>query len=170
MALLVRKIDKGKWMQNDILRGEPISADAITNCLKTKQNMLSMWRIADRHDVDDVVLAQASMFDHLDSIDVVILDEGSLRKRGIHIEDAPGGTRLADLADAHVHASGLDIDLLCELATTIADSLRSKNEQRYEKGTLARLLASAISEERLQLEELNEHVAERVRKVLDATT
>ena len=38
MRLLVRKIQKSKWMQNDILNGEPVSGDAITNCLKTKNN------------------------------------------------------------------------------------------------------------------------------------
>ena len=127
MPLLVRKIDKKTWLQNDILGGEPISADAVTNCLNTKRNCLSLWRIAERSEIDEAVLAQATMFEHLDSIDVVILDEESLRERGVPIKDAPGDTKVAELEDWHVHAADLNIDTLSELAKSIAESLQAEN-------------------------------------------
>jgi hypothetical protein len=166
MPLLVRKIDKRKWLQNDILRGEPVSADAITNCLKTKDNCLSLWRIPDRSRIDDAVLAQTTMFAHLDGIDVVILDEKTLEKRGISIENVPGDTKIAEMAEWHVHVTDLNVDTLAKLAQSIAESLQTKSEERYEKGRLARLLASAVSQDRLSLDELRENVRNRVAPVL----
>jgi len=166
MPLLVRKIDKGKWLQNDILRGDPVSADAITNCLKTKDNRLSLWRIPDRSRIDDAVLAQTTMFGCLDSIDVVILDEKTLGERGISIENVRGDTKVAELAEWHVHVTDLNVDTLAELAQSIVESLQTEREERYEKGRLARLLASAVSQDRLSLDELREDVRNRVALVL----
>lgn len=48
MTLLVRKINRAKWMQNDILSEQDVSADAITICMKTVGNTLSVWQIGGR--------------------------------------------------------------------------------------------------------------------------
>src|SRR5680860_1384079 len=71
IPLLVRKIEKAKWMQNDILNGEEVSADAITNCTRTNKNKLSLWFIQDESNLDDAVLALTSQAQHLETIDTV---------------------------------------------------------------------------------------------------
>ena len=41
MGVLVRKINKGKWLQNDICAGDDVSADAITSWFSFKGQFLS---------------------------------------------------------------------------------------------------------------------------------
>ena len=97
MSLLVRKIEKGKWLQNDILNGQEISADAITNCMKTIRNTLSTWHIANEEQIDDAVLAIVSAHQHLDTIDVVYISQDKLNKFGISMKNTPGQTPVDDL-------------------------------------------------------------------------
>jgi hypothetical protein len=42
--MLIRKIDKGKWISHDTVI-EPPSADALTKDLPTRGNTLSVWYI-----------------------------------------------------------------------------------------------------------------------------
>ena len=60
MSLLVRKINRAKWLQTDIAHGDDISADAITNCMKTTSNRLSVWEVESEARIEEAALAIAS--------------------------------------------------------------------------------------------------------------
>jgi len=62
MALQVRKINKAKWLRADIVNSAEIPADAITNCLRTQQNNLSVWRIKSEDEIENAVIAISSKF------------------------------------------------------------------------------------------------------------
>ena len=166
MPRLPRKIWNTKWIQNEIEAGEPPSADAVTQDLWTDGNCLSLWRVPDGSNVDDAVVAQVTMFEHLESIDVVCVDEQALRDRGVIIEDVPGETKIPELAALHVHAADLDVNTLSEVAKTIGECKRTENCMRYVKGQLARLLAAAVHEGRLDIADLKEDVRPRVERAL----
>lgn len=85
MSLLVRKINRSKWFQTNIYEGEDISGDAITNCLKTTRNTLSTWRINSETEIEDAILAMASGFDHIDTIDVIPINPEHLESEGISL-------------------------------------------------------------------------------------
>lgn len=99
MSLLVRKIEKAKWMQNDIVGSEDISADAITNCMKTTGNTLSTWQIPGDNEIPEAILAIVSGHQYLDTIDIVCLDRSSLEIQGIALQSTLGNTPIQDLID-----------------------------------------------------------------------
>ena len=81
MKLLVRKIKKAKWMQNNVLNGASPSADAVTGSLRTQNNTLSVWQIETSDELEDAVTAFVCQGQHLDTVDVVIFEESALSIR-----------------------------------------------------------------------------------------
>lgn len=162
MPLLVRKIDKGKWLQNDIANGEDVSADAITNCLKTSGNTLSTWRIGNETQIDDAVLAIVSAHQHLDTIDVVLIKQDQLAEYDIILQDTPGLTPVVDLVENHVDIAKLTYKTLGAVAHCIVESFCKKNVKRYTRGSLKKLLREAIKSGRLYAENLEPSVSNKL--------
>lgn len=81
MGLLVRKINRSKWPQEDEKNVFKVASDAITICLKSCGNTLSVWEIDNEQNLDEAVLALASGFQHLESIDVVMLESDRLKPK-----------------------------------------------------------------------------------------
>jgi len=162
MSLLVKKIEKGKWLQNDIIKGEDISADAITNCMKTKNNTLSMWRIDDEGKIDEAVLAIVSAHQHLESFDVVWMKISQLEEYGIGMQDTPGTTPISDLVERHVDIVNLTYRSLGKVANCIVKSFSDSSVKRYTYASLKKLLKSAIKSGRLEVERIAPSVAEKL--------
>lgn len=162
MPLLVKKIEKGKWLQNDIVRGEDISADAITNCMKTTKNTLSMWRIDEEEQMDDAVLAIVSAHQHLDTIDVAWVKLNQLEEYGISMQDTPGETPIADLVDSHVNIVNLTYSSLGKVAHCIVKCFSDNSVKRYTRGSLKTLLQKAIESGRLKAERIEPSLAEKL--------
>jgi len=123
MSLFVRKIIKSKWYQTDIENGDDVSADAITNCMKTKQNTLSVWEIESPDELDNAVLAIVSQHQHLETIDVVKLDSVSLVENEIVWVESRGLTPIDDLVDTHFDLSELTYPKLGIIVTPKTKSI-----------------------------------------------
>ena len=162
MSLLVRKIDKAKWMQNDILSGEDVSADAITNSLKTTDNTLSAWQVAGAEAIEDAVLAIVSSHKHLDTIDVVCLDPSSLESNGIRLQSTLGNTPVKNPISQHIGICDLTYRTLGTVAEQIVHVLKNGKDVRYTKGKIKKLLKDAIDQGRLQMDDLNESLRRKL--------
>lgn len=162
MCLLVRKIDRAKWVQNDIVSGAAVSADAITNCLRTTGNKLSTWRVTDASAIEEAVLAMSSQFDHLDALDVVAVEESALAAAGLNILATPGRTAIGSFADRHRDIAGLTYTSLGALATFIVGEFQADRVHRFTKGQLRRLLVDAISDGVLRADDLKPSVKSEV--------
>ena len=162
MRFLVRKIDIGKWLQTDIKRGEPPSADACTGCLRTQGNSLSVWAVQNEGDADEGVLAQATTFDHLDAIDVVLLEKGEVEAAKLKLAATRGRTAVADLADRHLDIVELNYGSLGAVAGLIIRRICDGAVKRYTKGDLVRLLKAAINTNRLNPADLKPSVLKKV--------
>jgi hypothetical protein len=158
----VRKIEKAKWYQLDILNGEDISADAITICTKTKDNRLSVWRIDSEEKVDEAALAIISAHDHLDTIDIVIISPDYLHENGIASKQSDGNTRIDGLRKAHFDLIELTYDKLGILGHHIVHKLRTEKSKRYTVSSQKNLLSQAIDAGRLKKEDLNESVRRKL--------
>ena len=161
MSLLVRKINKAKWMQNDIRSAEDVSADAITNDLKTQGNTLSAWQVAEET-IADAVLAIVASHQQLDTIDVVFLDPSSLESNGIMLQSTLGNTPVKNLIDQHIDICDLTYRTLGTVAEQIALALKEGKVVRYTKGKIKNLLKDAIDQGRLQMNDLNESLRKRL--------
>ena len=155
MALLVRKISMSKWRQNDIINGEDVSADAITNCMKTDGNTLSTWEISKESKIDDAVLAIVSCSDHLDTIDVTYLDSEVLEKKGILTKSSKGKSPIEDLNDFHINLVNLTYPALGIIANVIVENIKKEKFKRYTRGMLKKLLKVAIESGILEQEKLS---------------
>jgi len=156
MSLLVRKIERSKWVQNDILNGQEVSADAITNCMKTSGNTLSVWQIADESNLEEAVLAIASNFKSLDAIDIALFDESNLGQAGLQIVATPGITPVARLKSAHRNLAGLTYRALGIMASFTIECFKRGKVLRFTKGQLRKLLRNAIQAQALSITDLQE--------------
>lgn len=162
MCLIVRKIEKAKWLQNDILNGADYSADAITGCMKTRQNALSVWQVESESCVGDAVLAMASSFDHLESVDFVWISQEKVADAGLSLVESPGRTPVSGLESSHRNISQLTYHSLGVLAALIRDALAEERYRRYTKNDLIKMLSEAVQQGRLEKTDLGEHVQKRL--------
>lgn len=162
MSFLVRKINKAKWFQIDVMQSDDISADAITNCLKTSKNTLSVWHIETEEDLDKAVLAIVANQEHLDTIDVVILDEPSLNNYNLNIVASPGDTPVASLIEAHRDIAELTFTKIGQVKDHIVQRIRNQKLKRYTVSSLKKILTNAINEGLLQKEDLNESIRNKI--------
>ncbi|TVR82964.1 MAG: hypothetical protein EA412_01200 [Chitinophagaceae bacterium] len=162
MPLLVRKISKAKWYQIDIENNNDVKADAVTNCLKTTKNSLSVWRIESEDDLDEAVLALVSNQDHLDTIDVVILEESTLIGYKLNIVASPGDTPVESLIEAHRDIADLTFTNLGLVKDHIVERIRKHKIKRYTIGSLKKLLKVAIEKGMLNKTGLKESVQNKI--------
>lgn len=161
MSLLIRKINRNKWLQVDN-PPDDISADAITGCMRTQRNTLSVWEVPDENKIDEAVLAIVSAGDHLETVDVVQIDREYLGENEIDCIQTKGRTLVEDLADTHIDLSNLAYKELGIIAYHIADKFRQGKVERYTAGRIKGLLKDAIQKKRLEITDLGDSISEKL--------
>jgi hypothetical protein len=164
MALFVRKIDYAKWAQRQILEGEPPSADAITNCMKTTRNTLSLWSIRDESELDEAVLAIAAQGDHLDTIDILKINPSLISDRGLNVIKSHGLTPYAGFVNNHLDIVKLDYALLGIMAGVIVESIRHGGRKRVTFGELKKIITKGIEDGKVEMAELKPDIQKKINK------
>ena len=164
MTFLVRKIVRGKWLNgNDICETvDEVSADAITNCIRTSKNTLSTWSIKEEQNIEEAILAIVSNHKHLDAFDVVFLDFEEIKSIGIEIKNTPGITPVESLKQLHFDLEGLNYKLLGGVSDLIIKSFKEERVKRYTRGQLKKILENAIKLGKLNGKDLNTSVLEKL--------
>ncbi|CAD5246143.1 MULTISPECIES: hypothetical protein [unclassified Imperialibacter] len=162
MSLLIRKINRAKWPAEDVDYQSDVSADAITNCLKTTRNTLSVWQIDTEDDLEKAVLAIASNLQHLETIDVVILEEKHLSNYNIKIVATPGKTPLEELVHSHRDLEELTFMKLGTIKDHIVERIQMDKFKRFTRTALKQLIEDAINTGKLKLEDLNPSIREKI--------
>ena len=159
MSLQVRKINRAKWHEADIVNGAKIPADAITHCLKTQQNNLSVWRIKSEDEIENAVLAISSGQQNLETFDIVILNSEYLKQKGIKFMATEGITALKmPKEDMHFDMVELTYEKLGIIAYHIVEKFKEQKVLRYRKKELKDILNNAINEKRLDIDILSEKI------------
>jgi hypothetical protein len=159
--MLIRKIDKAKWITENVVN-EPPHADALTCCLKTKGNTLSVWYIENEEDLEEAILAIVSGQAHLETIDVVILDDDRIAECLIETEVTEGDTPVIDLKKQHRDLSKLDFWTLGMVAEHIIESVKNDKIRRFRTASLKNIIKAAIENKRLTIEDLKEDVRKKI--------
>lgn len=162
MPILVRKINRSKWSDapDDVFG---VSSDAITSCLRSQNNSLSVWKIASEEDLDEVVLALVANFQRLETIDVVILDGEYLIRVNVEREECEGNTPISEVDAQHFDLVNLNYFKIGLVAEHIIERIKLNKVRRYTKVELKTLLKKAIELQRIGIEDLNESVAEALK-------
>ena len=166
---LVRKISRAKWNPEEGLSAEEIPADAVTVDLRTKDNSLSFWECKSdsRENIEEVALAIAAAGDHVERLDLVWIADEKFQEDGQMREYSEGRTPLEDFAKQHVDVYRLDYVRLGKIASRIATTIKAGNHLRLTKGSLTRLLATAVKQGRIDLDRLEDRIKAEVQKLID---
>ena len=167
---LARKITRAKWNPKVELSASEIPADAVTVDLKTTENSLSVWRcgIGRMEQVEEAALAIAAAGDRVDKLDIVWFTDDDLRADGQTLKDTKGKTPVTDLIDRHVDVSRLDYVRLGKVARRVVTAIEEKRYRRLTKTRITKLLASAVTDKRLALNDLGSKIQKEVQQSLAA--
>lgn len=163
--VIVRKIQKGKW--EDYCKGiksksrikrfleewKPnASADAITNCLKTTGNELSIW-IVDEANLDDALLAMAtgSEMNDLGTIYYVTFKLEEFRKNRLSYKQSSNdaNTAVQSLKDNHYDIENLDYKQLGIIQKMIVHKIIKNQSHRKTRAELFPIIEKAIDENKI---------------------
>jgi hypothetical protein len=158
MSILVRRINRAKWQQ--IINEDDasdVSADAITNCLKTTNNDLSVWKINTIEGLEDAILALITgrQQSKLSTLHYVLLEESVVLERGLILKESIGDTVIESLSSTHKDISTLTYSRLGTVKDLILDKLKDNKETFYTKAQLKGILKNAISTGRVNINFLN---------------
>ncbi|NMC99083.1 MAG: hypothetical protein GYA62_05120 [Bacteroidales bacterium] len=161
--LLARKISRAKWDNGNIsalsLPNE-IKADAITLCIKTNKNELSVWEC----DSDNALLAIASTSENLAATDIVMISKDDLQRSGIKLSKTLGNTPIEELKENHYDLTELNFEKLGIIASNIIKAIINNNVRRYSIRDIATLINKAINEKKLDPTKLKEKLRSDVVK------
>ena len=142
--------------------GESPSADAITNCLRTTRNTLSVWFINNFTELEEAVLAIAAQFDHLDTVDFLIIELSMLYAVHLEIEETPGETPYTAFISSHRDITALNYVSLGTVADVIVETLRRKYQERFTRGRLKNLLYKRIEDGKIQKDALKKRTKKKL--------
>ncbi len=167
MLPLVRKIERGKWKANPELEVANIPSDAITSCMRTSGNNLSVWQI--NHDeenkiINDGILALVTgpKQENIETIDVVLLSPEDLIQETLNVIQQDGYTCVEDLVQAHRIISNLTYAKLGVIAGIILNEINDDKVERRTKSEILNIIIEALKQERLEFIRLNEKVREEI--------
>ena len=161
---LARKVTRAKWAAKQGLATGEIPADAVTIDLRTQGNSLSFWQCptGTASDVEEAALAIAAAREHIDRLDLVLLDAEELQADGQSLVNTEGRTPVTDLAALHVDVSRLDYARLGRIADHVVVAIEKKRHRRITKARVRKLIAAAVEKGRIDLDHLECDVREEV--------
>lgn len=168
MEYVARKISRAKWELKSYMESDDIGADAVTGCLRTSNNTLSVWQCSlEETDVAEVVLALATPMERIDKIDVVLIHKNDLDEDGCILEATLGNTLVDDLRARHMDIININLTKLCSLARRIATKVRqNSNCYLFTKSKVQDIIVKAVKNNRLDVDSLNEKVRIEIQKKL----
>jgi hypothetical protein len=173
MSYLLRKIARQKWESSQELAEslEALQADAITSCLRTSGNTLSVWS-SETNDWDHIGVKEtlAALFSTLDGpnrIDVMFLPESAVNDNMIKIVETIGESPANDdINGRHRDLSELTYSSIGAVASLILNTIKEHEnntkrynakqvqalvKEHYEQGKLDGLLLSERWKEKLEI-------------------
>ncbi|TCB73847.1 hypothetical protein [Acinetobacter sp. ANC 4173] len=155
MGVCVRKISKSKWPSEEILAGKTdeevlpfLKADALTSCLRTSKDELSLWTVENTTDeeIEKAILALItnSRLERLDRIQVVYFDEDKVKQSGLTLKKSPGDTVISTYTNLHQDMTELNYERMGKVSALITSALRDKKIKKYNEKELSKMLLDAI--------------------------
>lgn len=155
MGVCVRKISKSKWPPEEVLQEKSdeeilpfLKADALTSCLRTSKDELSLWTVENTSEVEIkkaiLALITNSRLERLDRIQVVYFEENDVENLGLTLKKSPGDTVISNYTDLHQDMTGLTYDKMGKVSKLITSAIRDKRVKKYKEKELGDMLLEAI--------------------------
>ena len=170
MAYYVRKIARSKWQETHLSSNEAqareevkrVKADAITNCIKTSDNKLSLWRVDDKKDSIDDIVPLIIGFERPDTCDVVYITEEVFSEDQITLEQSSddANTPIEELKQYHYNAIVKDYEGLGKFAKVVLKSL--DNHKRFKGREVKTKLKDMLNNHEIEREMISEKLYEKL--------
>ena len=155
MGVCVRKISKSKWPDEEVLDKQTdeailplLKADALTSCLRTSQDELSLWTVenTNEEEIEKAILALItnSRLERLDRIQVVYFDEDNVKQLGLTLKKSPGDTVISTYTNLHQDMIELNFEKMGKVSALITSALRDKRIKKYTEKELTKMLIDSI--------------------------
>lgn len=155
MGVCVRKISKSKWPAEEILADKTdeeilpfLKADALTSCLRTSKDELSLWTVENtsEEEITKAILALItnSRLERLDRIQVVYFDEDNVTQAGLTLKKTPGDTVISTYTNLHQDMIELNYERMGKVSGLITSALRDRRIKKYNEKELSKMLVEAI--------------------------
>ena len=161
MPLLLRKLRYNRWFAAKTSLNNPLPADPLAD-LATTSNTLSLWEIfSDESNLSHVITALAAPADYVSNIDVAIIDIKQLAGSWTRSCMTQAGTICPSASPYHRDIADLTAHEIVEMAEDIR---RHATFREFSEQDVANLLAQAIQDHRLNLQDLKPKVVAHLQK------
>lgn len=171
MAYYVRKISRSKWQENPLSADETkalqevksVAADAITNCIKTTGNKLSLWKVEEKRDLIEDIIPLIIGFERPDTCDIIYISDKIFSEEGISLEQSSedANTPIESLKQYHYNAVVHDYDGLGKFAKAILKSL--SNHKRFKGKEVKTKLKEMLNNHEIDKEMISDKLYEKIR-------
>ncbi|WAL79824.1 hypothetical protein [Shewanella sp. DAU305] len=171
MKYIIRKFSKAKWslIPHDTGDYKNLQADAVTSCLRTSSNTLSVWAVesTDWEDMYGVLAALFSSSDTPTRTDVIIIERDKIEgELGISLVQSDGATPAVDIIN-NLHYDLVKIDLLKVDAFAnlmYLENIKPKNPmiRRFNENEVIRIVKESISNNLIDPEKLKQRWRDRL--------
>ncbi|MDQ2482813.1 hypothetical protein RBI94_02100 [Pseudomonas putida] len=163
MAILVRKIERTKWVVSQ--ETDYANADVLSLCLFTRNNELSFWRIPGEEAINEGIIAMVSGQDHIQRTHVVLLDEADLIGEDVAITESPGAAASPELAKMHRDLSRLTAKSMLSVSSLIVKAFKEKGKVRtLTESEVKKIMQKAFDDGRFDPDRLKPSVRKKLDK------
>lgn len=163
MSKLIRKINRNNW-PDELSDISAIGADAITQCMRTKGNAMSVFEISSEDLIDEAFLALASnaLVYKLETFDVVAMEPEHISALGLNLIQTLGQTTVESLRKTHYDIPDICYGKLGPIAYHIFECVQHGHVTRRTKGELKKIIRKAVTECRLDPTTLSDGVQQDI--------
>jgi hypothetical protein len=160
MAFLVRKISAVKWTKCG--EAKRLMADAITGCLRTDTNTLSVWVAETEGDIDDALLALLASLQEPAAIDYVVIEDQMIYAAGLQLVATDGRSAAVSLNTLHRDIVDLDHPALKLVAEIILPIVVADNHIRLSRHEVLSRVSKGVETQRVVKEKLHKKYQELI--------
>jgi hypothetical protein len=170
MAYYVRKISRSKWQEDPLsadeekalLEVKKVAADAVTNCIKTTGNKLSLWRVEEKRDSIDDIIPLIVGFERPDTCDIIYISDEVFLQEGIVKEQSSedANTPIEELKQYHYNAIVEDYEGLGKFARIVLRSL--DNHKRFKGKEVKTKLREMLDRQEIDREMISDKLYEKI--------
>lgn len=183
MSIIVRRISLGKWkdysetaskesLWDRMLHRKQVKynapADAITQCLKSTNNELSVWVVDSETQIDYALLAMAlgTTTSDISTLHYILIDESELKEAGLKFEQSldDADTAVPNLKCLHNDLKQIHYNELGKLQDIIVEHVKKNKQKRRTAGELKKLIEKAIDNGWIDYDMLDAKYLENLKK------
>lgn len=162
---LIRKISVAKWKECLKVSPDHLSADAITGCLRTQNNTLSLWCSDSDEDNKTSILALGSSLTQIATINFVYLDSDVLAGDSLEIIESIVPTAVTNGAILHRDIVNLDHAALERVALHVKEKVANDDFSTLTKNELREILIKGIKDGSVDESKLDKKLKSELDKV-----